>query len=212
MFEFRAIPSAYDHTRERLWVERMGEQPGKEFSHMMHDRRRVLNVFTELLVLVRFEAEADHAKRMVLHSFTSMVRDAFWRDVLISLCKFGDHTMGKKPLSLPSWMKRNTTDMPPEALEALNTKVEAFMMALKPIRVLRNKRLAHADSEATLSSEPSSVSLEQSADAFQALAICLDYLERMHGIEPLRDLPYESSFGGAESFVNMLNSCTLEHP
>lgn len=212
MFEYRASQPAYDHTRESLWVERMGEERGKEFSHMMHERRRLLNVSTELLILIRFEVEADHAKRVALHSFTSMVRDAFWRDVLIGLCKYGDRSNGKAPISLVSWRSHYAKGKPKAKKAQVQACVEHFFNALEPIRELRNSHLAHSDSEALAAGAPNGVSLEQVGDALKLLADCLQSIERLNGLEPMGDLPYTSSLGGAESFVNMINHSTLEHP
>lgn len=211
MFEYRATQPAYDHTRERLWVEHMGEVRGREFSHMWHERRRIRIKYTELLVLYKHLVSAAREDRLKLNLFLGMVMDSFWRDILIGLCKFGDRSKGKKPLSLAFWAQRHMLDMPTTAHEELARKVQMFMTALKPIRELRNMRLAHADSEAILSAEPSGVSLEQVADAFEALNDCLDAIEHQFGVESIRELPYPSSLGGAESFIRMVNKGAAEH-
>lgn len=211
MFEYRASQPAYDQTRERLWVERMGEVCGKEFSHMMHERRRLLNVFTELLVLIRFEVEANHRRRMALHMFTSMVRDTFWREVLLGLSRFSDEPRGKVPMSLVSWNIRHATDWSEEKQAELRSCVDAFALAARPIKKLRDYHLAHSDARALKAKEPRKASLDQVADAFAALGKALCVIETHYGIQPIADLPYPSSLGGAESFVSMVNQSSLEH-
>lgn len=206
MFDYHAAPPAYDHTREDLWVERMGEERGKEFSHMMHERKRLHNVFTELLVLIRFEIEADHEKSMALHSFTSMVREAFWREVLVGLCKYGDRSNGRAPISLVSWRSHYAKGKPKAKKAEVQACVEEFFKALEPIRELRNSHLAHSDSQALTAEVPNSVSLDQVANALGLLADSLRAIERLNDLEPLHDLPYASSLGGAESFVNMIKN------
>lgn len=211
MFEYRAAQPAYDQTREHLWVERMGEAPGKEFSHMMHERRRLLNVFTELVVLLRFEVEADHTRRMALHMFTSMVRDTFWREVLLGLSRFSDEPRGKVPMSLVSWSMRHSKDWSEEKQTELRSCVDAFSLAVRPIKKLRDYYLAHADARTLKSKEPRKASLDQVADAFAALDKALRVVEAHYSIQPIADLPYLSALGGAESFVSMVNQISLEH-
>lgn len=226
VFEYRASPPAYDYTREKLWMEKMGEVCGKEFSHMMHERQRLLNVFNELLVLIRFEIEADHTKRMALQLFTGMVRDTFWREVLLGQCRFSDvppppprenvrlrrKSPKDVPMSLPGWISRHTTDWPDEKRIQLEAIIKEFDARVRPIKKLRDYHLAHSDARALKAIDPRKASLEQVADAFAALDNALRTIEAHYDIEHISDLPYQSSFGGAESLVNMINQSTLEHP
>lgn len=212
MFEYRAVPPAYDHTREQLWVERMGEKPGKEFSHMMHERKRLLNVFTELLVLIRFHIEADHTRRMALGPFTGMVQDTFWREVLLGLSRFSDEPRGKVPMSLVSWCHRHTGDWPVEDKDKLKAAIDEYGRLVRPIKKLRDYHLAHSDARALKARESRKASLDQIADAFAALDDAMRMIETHYGIEPVAEMPYPSSLGGAESFVNMVYQSTLRHP
>lgn len=212
MLEYSSVPRAYDHTRERLWVEHMGESPGKEFSHMMHERRRLLNVFNELLVLIRFHVEADYKKRMALGLFTGMVKETFWRELLLGLTRFSDEPRGKVPMSLVSWFHRNTGEWPAEDKVKLKAAVDEYGRLVRPIKKLRDHHLAHSDARALKAKEPRKASLDQVADAFVALDKALRVIETNYGIEPMAEMTYPSAIGGAEAFVNMVNQSALHHP
>ena len=226
MFQYRATQPAYDNAREELWIGKMGEERGKVFSHMMHERKRLLNVFSELLVLIRFEIEADHTKRTALHLFTNMVRDAFWREVLLGLCRFSDappprpkeNTRPRRnspkdvPMSLPGWASRHATDWPVEMTAKLDAIMKEFIVAIKPIKKLRDYHLAHSDARALSAQEPRKATLEEVAGAFATLDQALRTIEAHYDNEHIVDLPFPSSLGGAESFINMISHSSLEHP
>jgi len=205
MFEYRASPPVYDLTLEKLWVKCM-EGRGKEFSHMVHEHERLTFVYTELLVLYRYLIESPPERRHILYSFTSMMRDALWKDVLIGLCKYADHANGRSPVSLVSWRTRYTKGIPKAGKEELKARVEEFFEALAPIKELRNTHLAHSDGDALAAGEPNGVSLEQVANALGLLSDCFRTFERLYNVRQPTRLPARSWLGGAESFVNLLNS------
>jgi hypothetical protein len=211
MFEYRASPPIYDYACEREWTTRMGDVAGKEFSHMVHEHDRLTYVYTELLVLYRYLIECPPERRHILYSFTSMVRDAFWKDVLIGLCKDGVHAYGKSPVSLVSWRARYARGIPKAGKAEVQACVEAVFGALVPIKELRNTHLAHSDGVALAAGEPNGVSLEQVATALGALSDCFRTFERLHDVPQMPQLPEWSWLGGAVSFISLLKSAPSDY-
>ncbi|MBL7940352.1 MAG: hypothetical protein JNL43_13410 [Flavobacteriales bacterium] len=208
--EYR-IDYAMDLTRHAHWVKKLGKQRGAEFSHMMHERKRLLNIFLELCVLLD---QPQLIRRSIQHRlplFVGVVKDSFWREVLIGLSRFGDVPMpGHIPISLPSWsarhMKRSTPDQVAEFMQCLRE----FETALRSIKRIRNRYLAHSDARNIQRKDPSRASIEQVEHAFVVLDKALRIIEQHHGLVHVADMPYPSSLGGAQSFIELVINSPLE--
>lgn len=202
-----------DLTRHEEWVKQLGTQRGAEFSHMMHERKRLLGLFQELCVLVDQPRQVHGRLQQTLPLFSGMVKDLLWREVLMGLSRYGDTPqVGRLPISLRSWLIRHTEDLTLSKKNHFQACVKEYEKALRPIKRMRDHYLAHSDARNIGKKEPRKASFAQVEGAFMALEKALRTIAKYHGIPWFVDMPYPSSVGGAESFILLAINSSHEHP
>jgi|GEM_PF-6004268 len=115
-------------------------------------------------------------------------------------------------MSLPGWTSRHAQDWPEEEKSQLVGLVKELLKIMRPIKRLRDHHLAHSDARALSGNKKYKASLDQVGAAFSKLDEVLRFVEGHYGMTHFVELSTSTWSGGAESFVNMVNNCSLEHP
>jgi hypothetical protein len=135
------------------WRVALGEDAAREFNYLWHQYGRLVNIWSALQDWLDAAPEDRYQVVQKLGAFNGVILDAMWTTLLVVLAAFGNRRRrpGAEPMGIPAWLDRHASIFPRDT-ETVRLQMEKDLVkAFRPIKKLRNTRLAHWDSKVQVS-------------------------------------------------------------
>lgn len=192
-----------------FWRVAMGEEAAREFNYLWHQYGRLENIWAALQDWLDAAPEDRYQVVQKLGAFNGVILDALWTTLLLGLAAFGDRRRrpGAEPIGIPAWLDRHASIFPRDT-EPVRLQMEKDLVkALRPIKKLRNTRLAHWDSKVQVSI---GVHRDQVTRAMDQVEHSFRRIEACFSLDHLGHHPPFNYFVGMKAYIRLVKESPLK--